>query len=293
MASNPTAAVIIGLARNLLRSESTSDVPVIQDSFMLQALSDANIKWARSFGGGSGVEPIFFQRDFGIDLVADTTLAANCATTDVTLTLTTSASFPTASSLVVWDDAMPDVIQYTGNNLTTTLSGVTNIGFAHETGDRVQLLYALPSNFGSFRASSIYGDGVMVNGIPYYFMGGVPTPGYFSMIDDGTTKYLWLAPGMSGSCSVLYNKSSSTIASLSDVVDVPIDFQFFLVWHLVAFGFMGREQDMNAMKSAQEQSRMILQEALQNRNIGKKIRTRVFGRRNLTMVNGSYYPAYY
>ncbi len=288
--ANPLASDIIGLARNLLRSESTSDVPVIQDTFMLSALSDGNLKWARAFRQ-SGEEPIVFQREFGIDLVPDTTLAAPAATTDITLTLTTSASYSVSGTVVVWDDNMPDIIPYTGNNLTGILSGVTGIGFAHETGDGVQCLYALPSDFGTFRQSVTYGDGVVVNGVPLFYMGGPPLPGFFSLYDDGTTKFLWLSRGITGSASVLYDKSTTDITSVDDIVDVPLEYKFFLVFHLVSFGVMGREQDVNTMVAMQNQSNMVLKQALQDRNIGnKKVRTRPFGAisKDYTTINGQY-----
>src|SRR5882724_1122286 len=167
----PSASTIIDLARNLIREDLGSDAPVVADTFMLPVLSEANQKWANAFNT-SGDEPVAFQREFGKTLIAGTTLNAIATSASVSLTLTSSALFPTASSIIVWNNNMPDVIAYTGNNLSTQLTGVTGIGFDHAVGDEVQLIYALPTTFGSFRQSPTYGDGVQINGIPLFYMGG-------------------------------------------------------------------------------------------------------------------------
>ena len=286
----PTAETIIGKARDLVRAESTSDVPVIADSFMLTALTDGNMKWARAF---NKTGPIVFQRETGFDLAADTSLDGAITTASTSVILTSATNFDSSGGIVVWDDNMPDVISYTGKS-SNTLTGATGIAFAHESSDPVQKLYALPSTFGSFRESAIYGDGVLVNGVPLSFIGGPPTAGFFSMYDDGTTKFLWLARGSTGSASVLFNKASATIDSTDDTVDVPEEFQFFLIWHLVAFAFMGRENNANAFLFAQNESNKLLQEALRNRNIGKKIRPRSFGRltKDYAIVGGNYVAFY-
>lgn len=286
--ASPTAESIIGLARDILREESGSDVPVVGDSFMLTALSDGNLKWARAHNKGN---PIVFQRETGFDLVADTALAENITTSTTDFDVDSGANLYDAASIIVWDDNMPDFVSYTGKS-SNNLMGVTGIGFAHEDGDIVQKIYVLPSNFASFRESPTYGDGVLLNGIPLKYMNGVPVPGYFSLYDDGTNKYLVLPRGSTGSASVLYNKNSTTIDSTDDTVDVPDEYKFFLVWHLVSYAYIGREGDAGKMLFAQNESNKLLQEALRNRNTGKKIRTRPMGRvtRDYTTINGFYFP---
>jgi len=286
--ASPTAETIIGLARDVLREESGSDVPVIGESFMLTALSDGNLKWARAHNKGN---PLVFQRETGFDLFADTALAEAITTATTDFDVDSATNLDSSGVVIVWDENMPDFVSYTGKT-SNNLTGVTGIGFAHEDGDIVQKIYALPSNFASFRESPTHGDGVLLNGIPLKYMNGVPVAGYFSIYDDGTNKYLILPRGSTGSASVFYNKTSTTIDSTDDTVDVPEEFQFFLVWHLVAFAYMGREQDANKMLFAQNESNKLLQEALRNRNTGKKIRTRPLGRitRDYTTVNGFYFP---
>src|SRR3990167_6034809 len=144
--ANPSADTIIGMARDMLRAESTTDVPTIGDSFMLQALSDGNLKWARAFRR-SGEPPIDFFRETGFDLVTDTAVnqAAGIAITDTSFITDDSDDFDlTDGALVIWDDNMPDVVPYTTNTISTeTFSGVTGLAFAHEDNDIVQKLYKL------------------------------------------------------------------------------------------------------------------------------------------------------
>lgn len=285
-----TAETIIGTARALLREESGSDVPVVQDTFMLQALSEANMKWARAF---NKTGPVVFQRETGFDLKADTAINDASGTTTASTSITVDAqTFPDAAGMaVVWDDNIPDLFSYTSQT-STLFSGVSSLAFAHEDDDPIQALYKLPTNFGSFREAPGYGDGVRIGGMGLRYTGGPPTVGYFSMQDDGTSKYLWLPRGSSGSASVWYNKASSTIDSTDDTVDVPEEFSFFLAWHLVAYAYIGRTSDINLMTFAMGQSEKILQDALQKRNVNKKIRTRRFGRgiNDYTTLDGFVIP---
>lgn len=287
--ANPTAETIIGLARNLIREDAGSDVPVISDAFMLTSLSEANQKWADAFNT-SGNEPQVFQRETGFDLVPETAIDDTNGTTTASVAITVdSNSFPDSAGIaVVWDDNIPDVFSYTAKT-ATTFTGVDGLAFAHEDNDAIQALYKLPSTFGSFRQSPQYGDGVYLNG-PLSYIGGPPPPGFFSMYDDGTSKYLWLPRQASGSASVWFDKASATIDSTDDTVDVPEKYQYFLVWHLVAMAYVGREDDFNKMIIAQRQSDAVLQRALQNRNVNKKIRPRSFGRvsRDYTVIDGQF-----
>ena len=276
--ANSTCETILGLARNLLREESGSDVPVIQDSFGITAVSDGNLRWAEAFQG-DGAAPIVFQRETGFDLQTDTAINDSSGTTTSSTSVTVDAqTFPDSAGMaVVWDDNIPDLFSYTSQS-STLFSGVTGLAFAHEDNDPIQALYKLPTTFGTFREAPGYGDGVRLGGGGLSFTGGPPSAGYFSMVDDGTSKYLWLPRGSTGSASVWFDKASTTIDSIDDTVDVTPVSQMFLVWHVIALCYVGREQDLNKMLVAQAQSERILQRALTRRNIGKKIRTRPFRR---------------
>lgn len=285
---------IIENVRKIIRAEAGSDAPVVQDSFLYEAINDGQNKWLDAFQQG-GEDQISSQRETGFDLIAETTLdeASGITSSDTEFTVTdTSADYATSNgALIIWDDGMPDFVAYTTyTSGSKTFSGVTGIAFDHEDNDAVQYLYKLPTNFGTFRESAEWGDGVMVNGVPYKFINGVPSPGFFSLYDDGTNKFLVLPRGLTGSASVLFNASYTTIDSSDDTVAVPDRWKFYLIWHCIAFCYMGREDDANKMQFAQSKSEEILGRALRNRNTGKKIRARSFGR--LSNVSDYSYPFY-
>lgn len=293
-----SAENIITNVRRIIRAESGSDAPVVQDAFLYEAIMDGQNKWLDAFQQG-GEDQISSQRETGFDLVADTTLnePSDISSSDTEFTVDDNLDYDaTSGALIIWDDGMPDFVNYTTyTSGTKTFSGVTGIAFDHEDEDEVQKLYKLPTNFGSFRESPNWGDGVLVGGLPYKFMNGVPSPGHFSLYDDGTNKFLVLPSGLTGSASVLFNAAYSDIDATSDTVAVPDKWKFFLIWHCVAFSYIGREEDVNKMLFAQQQSDMVLSRALRNRNTGKKIRTRSFGRlsRDGVTVRGMYYPFYH
>lgn len=276
-----TAETILGHAWNLLRTDgSSTDIPALQEAFMLTLLSQANMEWVRAHRRGGGAQPLVFLRETGFDLIADTNLAEATTVDDTEFVTDDSDDFDASDgALVVWDANMPDICQYTTNTVATeTFSGVTGLAFAHEDGDTVQALYKLPTTFSRFRPSDGYGDGVLLNGNPLRFMQGPPEAGYFSMYDDGTNKWLWLQRGATGSASVLFEKKSAIIDSTDDTVDVPEESEFFLVWRVVQIATVPKEGGVPSQLYllAKTEANKILQDSLMDRNVGKIVRVRQF-----------------
>ena len=291
MASTET---IIGLTRDLLREESTSDIPAVSDSFLYEAIMDGQSKWEDAFQTG-GENPIKDQVETGYDIIADTTLDGALTAASTSVTVDGSGSYDASTgAFLIWDDNMPDFVNYT-SFAAKVFSGVTGIAFAHEDGDTVQALYKLPSNFGSFRESPFYGDGVRINGLSARYIDTVPVGGFFSLYDDGTNKFLVLPKGLTGSVSVLFNKAYETINSLDYVVSVPDKYKFFLVHHCAAYVYQGRADLLQAYQFSMGESEKILERALRVRSTGKKIRTRPFGRTSsdYVTVGGNTYPLWY
>lgn len=244
---------------------------------MLRVLDDANREWQRAFRvGGEPPQPIRKQTAF--DLVADTTLSAAQASGATTASLTDSSSFGSSGALAVWDDATPDVQEFTGN-AANALSGVTGCDWAHESGDTVQLLYALPSNFGSFRSTEDSPEGVRTDGgYALTFTSGDPNNYRFTTYDNGTTKYLWLPRGMSGSVIVTYNKANTTIDEGTDTVDWDVAYDFFGIYRLVEHGLRARGNNADKIQEAHLLANEKLRDAMKDRNVGKMIRVRPMGR---------------
>lgn len=276
--ANPAVETIVGIARNLLRAEAGSDLPVITDAFMVQAVAEADREALRAFRKGGGNTPVEKALEFGPTLVSDTAANGAIASGAVTVTVDSTTGFDSAGAGAVWTKNMPDVFFYTSLS-ATIFSGVTGIGMPHSDNDAVQALYALPSNFGKFRRAEGYGDGVQLNGVGLTFMDGFPFPGHFSMRDDGTTKYLWLPQGSTGDVSVLFDKDSNTIDSTDDLISLPEDWQFFYAWRAIELSLFGRG-DYAIIPLAKANGDRIKLDLLKDRNVGRRVRVRTYGTYN-------------
>ncbi len=260
-----------------MREDSGSDLPVIGDAFMILSVAEADKELCRAFRKGGGNNPVDFALEGGETLVSETAVnnSGGVAVTDVTIAVD-SQSFPDAAgAAAIWTNDMPDVFYYT-SQVPTLFSGVTSLGFPHNDNDAVQPLYALPSNFGKFRKSEDYGDGVQLNGDPLDYMDGPPRPGHFSMRDDGTTKYLWLPKGSTGTASYLFDKDSNTIDSTDDLVSFPDDYQFFYAWRSIELALFGRGA-YPIIALAQAKADKLKLDLLKDRNVGRRVRVRQYG----------------
>lgn len=277
--ANSTAITIIERAWNLANVDGTTvSEPGIQLSAMLKSLHSINNDWRRAFRRG-GEPPVFMKKEEGIDLVADTQLNGGVAENAISVVLADASGLETSGAVVIWDDGQPDTVEYTGVS-TNTLTGVTGVDWDHEDEDGVQVLYALPSNFGSFRATDDSPYGVSVNGVPYQPASGKPTAGTFGVYDNGTTKYLWLPQGAAGTAFITYNKNSTTIDDSADQVDWEPQYDDYGAYRLAAiiFGIRGK---FDFKVDANNEARRLLREALKDRNIGKYVHVRPFKQQDI------------
>lgn len=226
----------------------------------------------------SGEPSSILRRETGYTLVDDTALNGAIASGATSIILDDSSDFGSSGAVAIWDNDRPDYAEFGGNNLTTTLSAVTGVSFAHEDDDVVSLLYALPSNFDSFRSEEGYEDGVSVDGMPFFFTTGNPTGNKFAIYDNGTTKYLHFPSGMTGDVFVRYNIVPTVISSESSTVDVPVEDEDFVYWRVVQYAAPLLERpDMYTI--AKDEAAKILKSAHDRRNISKRPRLRPMVRR--------------
>lgn len=292
--ANPTAQNIITQVRSIIRADGGSDIPVVNNDFLYEAIMDGQGKWEDAFQQ-SGEEGIETALETGYVLVNDTLLSGDITTATTSFTVDDDNNYDTTDgALLIWDNGMPNKISYdTYTSGTKTFAGVSGISFNHDAEDVVQKLYKLPTNFGSFRESPLYGDGAQLNRNPLkYIGGGIATAGFFSDYTDGTNRFLVLPRQSTGKCSVLFNRAYEVIDDVNDIVSVPTKYKFFLIWHCIAYCYIGRADDANRMLYAQGESEKVLSRALRGRNTEKKIRTRSFGRisGDHTVINGQRYP---
>lgn len=207
----------------------------------------------------------------GGDLIATTTLSEALTTSTTDFDVASATNFPTSGAIAVYRDEMPDYIEYTGktgNNLT----GVTNISFSHLEDEPVSALYALPSNFESFRSTPESPDGVTVNGSPFVFTADVPTGDTFGVYDNGTTKYLVFNRDVSGFYVINYNKGATNLTSENDVVDLAIADDEFIVYRILEHIYITLNVELDKVQRARQLADSILLKSLKRKNIGKRLK---------------------
>lgn len=269
-----TAGSILTLAESITSIDrSTIGIPGAEETFLLNAVDKANREYYNQFLLGGGEPRADRASESGGVIAAETTLNGAITTASTSIILDSVTGYETSGAGAVWDNEIPDFIEYTGIS-TLTLTGVTGINYAHEDADAFSVLYALPANFESFRSSIDSPDGVRVDGLPYRHTTGVPTGNHFAIYDNGTTKYLVFPRSVTGDYAVSYNKGATSISATSTSIDVPVEDEDFVVYRVVEhisniiYG-AGSVQSQDARLKANS----ILLDALKRRNVGKRLKS--------------------
>jgi len=271
--SNSTAATLLTYIQGITKIDITSiGLPGVEQAMMLNVIDKANREYYQKFTLGGGEPRTDRTAETGGTLAADTTLNGAITTASTSIVLDSVTGYPTSGAGMVWQSLSPDFIEYT-NISSLTLTGVTGIDYSHDDNSAFTILYALPTNFDSFRSADDSQDGVTVNGVPYTFTSGIPTSNQFSVYDNGTTKYLVFPKGLSGDYFVRYNKGPTSITSTSTVVDVPIGDEDFIVYRGVEHVFRTIGADPNKIIDARRMADKQLLDALKTRNVGKKLKS--------------------
>ncbi len=270
------------LASTILdRAERTCDfdrttigIPGLESTNLLSVLNSAVVEYFASFEK-SGEPSSLLQRETGFTLVSDTAVnnAAGVASGATSIIGDSFASFGSSGAIAIWDNDRPDYAEFGANNLTTTLSTVTGVSFAHEDDDTISLLYALPAAFDGFRSGEGYEDGVSVDGIPYYFTSGDPYSYKFAIYDNGTTKYLHFPRGLSGDAFIRYNVTPTVVDGESDNVDIPVKDDDFAMFRVIQYAALKLERT-DLYQFATQGALDVLHSAHVRKNISKRPRVR-------------------
>lgn len=269
-----TVATIIGYAEKVTSIDSsTIGIPGAEQAMLINIVDKANREYYNRFLRGIGEPKADMVAETGGTIVASTTLDGAVTSASTSIILDSVTGYATSGAGVIWDNASPDIVEYTGIS-TLTLTGVTGIGYNHEDADEFSVLYALPANFGSFRSTQDSPDGVEVDGVQYRFVTGTPYGNQFAEYNNGTTRYLFFPLGVTGDYSVRYNKKAATITATTDSIDVPVDDEDFIVYRVaehiydVVYGAGSTQSQF-----AHAQANRILLDALKRRNVGKRLKT--------------------
>lgn len=270
--ANSAASTILTYAYGQMKVDSTTvTTPGLQTAQMLAYLNFANAEWIRAYRRSGGEPPDFIAREKIITLVSDSALNGAITTASTSIILDSGTDFDTSGAIVIWDD-QPDIVEHTGKS-SNTLSGATGIDVDHADDTAVQKLYALPSNFASFRTTDEAPEGVMVGSDPYLFTSGRPEAFKYATYDNGTTTFLWMPRNLTGSVKVFYNKKSTTIDETTDTVDVPVEYEQFLVYRVAANGHRVRAEEDRA-NYLDQKANEIMMEAQKEKNTRKITRVR-------------------
>lgn len=274
------ASDILDRAQKTLGFErSAIGVPGLESTSLLDALNSAVKQYHLTFEE-NGEPSSILRRETGYTLVADTALSGALSSGATSIVLNSSANFGSSGAIAIWDNDRADYAEFGSNNLTTTLSSVTGVSFAHEDDDVVSLLYALPSNFSSFRSEEGVEDGVTVDGVPYFFTTGNPVGNKFGIYDNGTTKYLHFPQGLSGDVFVRYNAAATVVDGESDTIDIPVSDIDYAYYSVIKYASPLLERS-DMYQIAEREMLRIIKSAHIRKNIGKRPRLRPMGNRSV------------
>lgn len=274
--ANKTVEQIYAYAQDLLKFDGT-DVGLagLEEDRVINFVSDLDKQFAEEFYTRGIVLPTYLASHYGTDTVTGTTLSAATAAAASSFTIGTSTALATSGAGVIYDNNQFDIFTHTANSSGTVsgvpASGSGSLAFAHDSGNAVERLYPLPSDFGRPRPGKGRGDGVLVNGIPYYEVPEFPVQTCFSIYDTGTTKYLWMPHSQSGQIMIFYDMSPDTLTTTADTISFPDPYHWYHVWGLVA---LFRQIMDESYIPQREQSEMlkVVNQALMKRSAGKPIR---------------------
>lgn len=271
--ANSLASAIITDCEAITKIDTSSiGLAGLESTMLLRIIDKANREYYNKFQTGGGEPRSDRTAETGGTIYADTTLNGAVTSASTSVILDSVTGYATSGAGVIWDNTEPDFIEYTGIT-TLTLTGVTGIGYSHEDEDAFTVLYALPSNFESFRSTDDSPDGVFVNGVPYTFVSGIPTGNHFSIYDNGTTKYIFFPRGMTGDYSIRYNKGATSIATAATTIDVPVEDEDFVIYRVVEHMYRVLNVDPNKVVEARQIANKCVLDALKRRNVGKRLKT--------------------
>ena len=259
--------------RTLSFERSTIGLPGLESSNLLTILNTAVKDYFMSFEK-AGEPPSKISKETGFALVSDTNLSADTLKGATSYTVDDSSGLGASGALAIWDNDRPDYTEFTGNDLSTAISGATGLDFPHEDNDTVALLYALPSGYDTMRSEIGFEDGVSVDGSAYFFTTGNPEGHKYAIYDNGTTKYLHFPRGVTGDVFVKYNGLPTVVDGETDTVDIPTKDEDYAMWRVIEYAAPMLER-MDMYQIAQKQAFDILHSAHIRRNIGKRPKTRM------------------
>ena len=254
-----TVENIMDQAINEALGSSASAITALQTTSLIKKIDNDNKQFINAFSARSslGAAPWMIDDDgYLFQSVSETSLNGAVAVGATSVILTSATNF--ASSGRVWIRTSKGAIEFVdysakaSNTLTVTSS---EIDIAHASGEVVGKLHALPSDFGK-----IYK--LKINNYDYSYMSYEKTRTSIDLPYHGTYTtrgdYLLLPQGLgSQDCTLWYAKKATTLSTgvngtdMALSVDVPVDFERYLIYSLVSFIQRTRRAREDSIQSMQ------------------------------------------
>ena len=245
-----TADTLITTAKAEAISSTSSSITALQDEQLLAKVHQLNAEWINAahispLGGWS-----WMQRIYNFKSVAHTTLNGATSANAATFVLTSASDFDSSGRVAIETSKNAiDFVDYSSKSTNTltvsTATGAETLEIAHSSGDRVEKMYALPSDYS--KAKYLY-----INGVQYDYerLDGWPigftTYGNYTLLPRGIGAC---------DCTLSYFKKGTTIDKLTGTTDIPSIFERWAVEKLKAHIYLIRRKRADvptALQLAQE-----------------------------------------
>lgn len=235
---------------------TTSSLTALQDTQLLAKMNQLNAEWVNAahtrhpLGGWS-----WMQKTTNFNTKSATTLNGAVSSGAATVVLTSGTDFDSSGRIAIeTSKGAVEFVDYTSkatHTLTVSaVSGAETVSMDHATGERVEKLYALPSDYS--KAKFLY---VNSNLFRYERLDGFPTSGAFTTYGS----FLIFPRGIGSSDgTIIYFKKGDTIDELSDTTNIPSEFSRYCIEKLKAHIYMIRRK-----RSDVETSLTLAEECLQ------------------------------
>lgn len=233
-----TADTLISTAKAEAIGSTTSSLTALQDDQMLAKVQQLNAEWVNSahtkhpLGGWS-----WMQKITSFTTKAATTLNGAISSGAASVVLTSGTDWDsTGRSVIETSKGTLDFFDHTAKSTHTltvsTATGAETVSMDHATSERVEKLYALPSDYS--RMKYLYVNSVLY---PYERLDGFPR-GYSTY-----GAYILLPRGIGAQeCTLNYFKKGATIDELTDTTDIPSEFSRYAVEKLKAHIYLIRRK---------------------------------------------------
>lgn len=289
--ANSTVATIIGYGLQAAKTSDSTRIPGLDVTTALVRIVDRenrNFILAPYQLNQPGWDFMINERAY--TLQSGTTITGALTPISTTVPVTLLDNFYNASDVlstftvnggaaVIYNENIPDVFLFGGASGITgagNLTTVTQLGSNHASGEAIYTLYRLPSDFGRTRQERDKGQGVTLNTIPMWYGGtGEPWRGNsFSIFVDSVNdrSYLWMPRDASGNILVRYDKRPTNLSLATQQVDVPVDYEEYLIQKVAAHVLRILSKDDTKIADAEDQAMNVMNMAFARRAINKRAR---------------------